>query len=241
MGAPRSVARHQALYRALLSLYPRSFRDAYAEPMAQLFGDHLRQVGSRAWLRTVPDLARTVPTERREAVMAGFSSGMRVLALALLVLGATVVSVGVGGGGAVVIVAIAVLALLVTQRRLFASAPLGERAPLRHAVVQAWWAPVAALLGLAMVVAGVGTIFEAHNWGGRIVGTALLLAFGSGMVLGLMRRPFDRRVGNSLILLATIPPLLFFWVIVPPLAAIVVWVGVLSSGFDDRPVATTAP
>jgi len=56
-----------------------------------------------------------------------------------------------------------------------------------------------------------------------------------------MRRPFDRVVGNSLILLATVPALMFFWVIVPPLAAIVVWVGVLSAGFDNRPVATTAP
>ncbi len=240
MESPRSIARHQALYRALLSLYPRSFRDAYAEPMAQLFGDHLRQIGTRAWLRTGPDLARTVPIERREVIMAGLSSVRRVLVLALVVLGATVVSIGLGGG-AVVIVAIAVVALLVTQRRLFVSAPLGERAPLRHAVVQAWWAPVAALLGLTMVVAGVGTVFEAHNWGGRIVGSALLLAFGSGMLLGLMRRPFDRVVGNSLILLTTIPALLFFWVIVPPLAAIVVWFGVLSSGFDNRPVATTIP
>jgi len=239
MASPHSVARHQAFYRALLSLYPRSFRDTYAEPMSQLFGDHLRQVGAKAWLRTVPDLARSVPTQRREAIMAGLSSGMRVLVLALVVLGATVVSIGVGGG-AVAIVAIAVLALLVTQRRLFASAPLGERAPLRHAVVQAWWAPVAALLGLAMVVAGVGTVFEADNWGGRIVGSALLLAFGSGMLLGLTRRPFDRVVGNSLILLATVPALIFFWVIVPPLAAIVVWIGVLSAGFDNRPVVTTA-
>jgi len=36
------------------------------------------------------------------------------------------------------------------------------------------------------------------------------------------------------ILLATTPALLFFWVIVPPLAAIVIWIGVLSSGFSDR-------
>jgi len=35
--------------------------------------------------------------------------------------------------------------------------------------------------------------------------SALLLAFGGAMLIGLMRRPFDRVVGNSLILLATIP------------------------------------
>jgi len=233
MASPRSVARHQALYRVLLNLYPRSFRDDYADPLSQLFGDQLRHVGTRAWLRTVPDLARSVPTERKEAIMAGLSSGTRVLALAFVVLGATMVAVGLGGG-AVVVVAVAVLGVLFTQRRLLASVR-GERAALRHAVVQAWWAPVAALLGLAMVLGGVGTVFEAHNWGGRIVGSAVLLAFGSGMLFGLTRRPFDRLVGNSLILLATIPALLFFWVIVPPLAAVLVWIGVLTAGFDNRP------
>ncbi|MGH9280667.1 MAG: hypothetical protein ACRD12_21565 [Acidimicrobiales bacterium] len=46
--------------------------------------------------------------------------------------------------------------------------------------------------------------------------------------------------GNAMILLATIPALLCFWVIVPPLTALVVWIGALSSGFSDRPVASTA-
>ena len=240
MTSARSVRRHRALYRALLVLYPRSFREDYAEPMAQLFGDRLRDVGARAWLRTLPDLVRTVPTERIEATMARLRPGARVFALAFVVLGASVVAIGFGGG-AVPIVAIAVVAVLVTQRHLFASIPRGERAPLRHAVVQTWWAPVAGLLGLAMVVSGIGTIFEAHNLGGRIVGSALFLAFGGAMLFGLMHRPFDRLAGNSMILLATIPALLFFWVIVPPLAAIVVWIGVLSSGFSDRPVAPTSP
>jgi len=234
------MARHRALYRALLSLYPRSFRQSYAEPMAQLFGDRLRDVGARAWLRTVPDLVRTVPTERIEATMSSLSPGARVAALAFVVLGACVVVIGTGGG-AVPIVAIAVVAVLVTQRQMFLSIPHGERAPLRHAVVQAWWAPVAGLLGLTTVVAGVGTIFEAHNWGGRVFGSTLLLAFGLAMLFGLMRRPFDRMLGNSLILLATIPAVLIFWLIVPPIAAAVIWTGVLSSGFGDRPVEATAP
>lgn len=236
----RSSARHQALYRALLVLYPRSFRERYAEPMAQLFGDRLRDVGARTWLRTVPDLARTVPTQRIEATMARLGSGARVLALAFIVLGATVVSISFGGGASLV-VAFAVVVVIATQRRLFASLPFGDRAPLRHAVVQAWWAPVAGLLGAMMVLFGVGTIFEAHNWGGRIVGSSLLMAFGFAMLFGLMRRPFDRTSGNALILLATIPPLLFFWVIVPPLMAIAVWIGVLRGGFSEHPVAPAAP
>ena len=240
MASARSVARHRALYRALLRLYPRSFRDSYAGPMAQLFGDRLRDVGARAWLRTVPDLLRTVPDERIQAAMTSLSSGARVAALAFVVLGGAVVAVGVGRG-AVAIVAIAVLAItvaavVVNQRRSLA-AIRGEHAPLRKAVVQAWWAPVAGALGALTLVSGIGTIFEANNLGGRIVGSTLLIAFGTAMLFGLMRRPFDRLAGNSLILLATIPGLLFFWMIIPPLAAVLIWVGVLSSGFSDEPLS----
>jgi hypothetical protein len=240
VASPRSLARHRSLYRALLVLYPRSFRRSYAEPMVQLFGDRLRDVGPRAWLRTVPDLVRTIPVERTEAVMSRLrhSPAARVVALAVAVLGAALVSLG-KGGGVVVVVALAVVAILVAQRRRFAALPRGDRAPLRHAVVQAWWAPVAGLLGLAMIVAGIGTVFEAHNWGGRIVGSTLLTAFGLAMLFGLVRRPFTRQAGNSLILMATIPALLFFWVIVPPIAAIIVWIGLLKDGFSDQPVVST--
>ena len=236
MGPSPAAGRHRALYRALLRLYPRSFRDAYAAPMAQLFADRLGDRGSRAWLETVPDLVRTVPPQRMEAVMARLGPGARVVALALVVLAAVVVSTGMGGP-AVAIVALAVAGVLVTRRRVFASVPFGERAPLWPALTQAWWAPVAGVLGVAMLLAGVGTVFEAHNLGGRVFGSTLFAAFGAAMLLGLMRRPFDRMTGNSLILLATVPALLFFWVIVPPLAAVLVWVGVLSSGFEAPRVA----
>jgi hypothetical protein len=204
--------------------------------MAQLFADRLRDRGPRAWLETVPDLVRTVPSQRMEAAMARLGPGARVVALALAVLAAVVVSLGLGGP-VVAIVAVAVVGVLASRRRLVTSAPFGERAPLWPALTQAWWAPVAGVLGVVMVLAGVGTVFEADNLGGRVFGSAFLLAFGGAMLLGLMRRPFDRLSGNSMILLATIPALLFFWMVVPPLAAILVWVGVLSSGFEAPRVA----
>jgi hypothetical protein len=230
--------RHLRLYRAALVLYPRSFRSSYREPMLQLFGDCVRDVGAKAWLRAAPDLVRTVPAQRIEAVMnrLHLSSGARVVALALIVLGAAVVGVGFGVGF-VPVIAIAVVAIAFSQRGLFTPVLGGERAPLRHAVVQTWWAPVAALLGLAMLFFGVGTIFEAHNWGGRVFGSALLLAFGFGMFYGLMRRPFARQSGNALILITTIPCLIVFWVIVPTVLALVVWAGVITSGFSDESVA----
>jgi hypothetical protein len=238
----RPFPRHRAAYRALLALYPRSFRHDYAEPMAQLFGDRLHDRGRRAWLEVAPDLVRTVPVQRMEAVMSRLGSGGRVLALAAVVVGAVLASMGLGGGAApllVVLGAAGALWVVVRQRRLVTI--FGKRAPLGRAVIQGWWAPVAALLGLVMIVGGIGTFFEAHNLGGRIFGSGLLLALGGMMVLGLMRRPFDRVAGNSMILLATIPAFPFFWLIVPTVAAIAVWVGVLASGFADADVAHALP
>jgi hypothetical protein len=232
------VDRHLRLYRAALVLYPRSFRRSYREPMLQLFGDCVRDVGAKAWLRAAPDLVRTVPAQRIEAVMSRLRNARTAVALALVVAGAAALAIGAGGRlGFVGVLALGVLALVFSQRAVFAPVFSGERAPLRHAVVQTWWAPVAALLGVAMIFFGVGTIFEAHNWGGRVFGSALLFAFGFGMLHGLRRRPFARQSGNALIMITTIPAFPFFWLIVPTVAALVVWVGVITSGFSDEAVA----
>jgi hypothetical protein len=232
------VERQCSVYRALLRLYPPAFRRSYGDPMVQLFGDRLRDVGTRAWLRTLPDLVRTASIERTEATMNHLGPTARVLLLAFAVVAGTAAVMG-AGGGVMPVVAVAVVAVLIAKRQVFAALPGGERAPLRHAVVQAWWAPVAALIGVVMLLAGVGTFFEAHNLGGRIFGTSLLLAFGAAMLFGLVRRPFARQSGNTIILLATVPLFPFFWLVVPPVMGIVVWAGVLTSGFADRPVAPT--
>ena len=227
------------LYRTLLVLYPRSFRREYAGPMAQVFADLRRDRGRRAWLRVVPDLITTVPRLRIEAVMSTAKSAPLVASLAVAVLGGVAVVVGLDGFGPVVPVVILGLAAAVfLGRHLAKSARGGGRAPLRNAVVQTWWAPVAAFIGVAELLFAIGTVFEASNWGGRIVGSSLMLAFGAMMLFGLARRPFAREAGNSLILLATLPALTFFWVIVPTVLAIVVWIGVIASGFSEDAVAT---
>ena len=232
----RAPTRHEALYRHLLVLYPRSFRDDYGQPMVQLFGDRLRDVGARAWLRTISDLASTAPTERIEAVMSNLSPGVRVGLIGVTVIAGGVAAMALGAG-MVPFVAAAAIALIATQRKRLVTT--GQSAPLHRALIQAWWAPVAGLVGALLVLAGFGTILEAHNLGGRVFGSSILFAFGFGMIWGLVRRPFDRQGGNTMILVSTIPLFPFFWLLVPPVLGIVIWIGVLTSGFADEPVAST--
>jgi hypothetical protein len=225
------------LYRALLLLYPRSFRREYCQPMLQLFGDCERERGAKVWLRTIPDLVRTVPILRLEAVMTSGPLASKVIAMALIALGTVVFAMGLGGPAITAAILFAVIGTLAIGRGALVPVFRGERAPLRYAVVQTWWAPIAALAGATLIFFGFGTIFEAHNWGGRIFGSTILMAFGFGMFLGLTRRPFARASGNGLILITTIPAFPVFWLVVPTVVALVIWVGVFTSGFDDKAVA----
>ena len=82
-----------------------------------------------------------------------------------------------------------------------------------------------------------GQLMPSKDWGGRIFGSTLLIAFGTGMLYGLTRRPFARTSGNALILITSIPAFLFFWMVIPTVVAFVIWVGVFTSGFEDKAVA----
>ena len=111
--------------------------------------------------------------------MAHLRPGARIAAIVFIVAGSTAVGIGFGGDfGLVPILAIGLTVLVAAQRGLFTPVFRRERAPLRAALTQTWWAPVAGLLGLTMLVAGVGVMFTGSNWSGRAFGGTLLLAFG---------------------------------------------------------------
>jgi len=208
--------------------------------MLQLFGDCVRDRGAKVWLRTIPDLIRTVPVLRLEAVMAGRHTASKVAALVLIVLGGVVVASGIGGPAVIAAVAICVVAVLALGRGTLVPVFRGERAPLRHALVQTWWAPFVGLAGGTLIFFGFGTIFEAHNWGGRVFGSAILMGFGFLMLYALTRRPFSRMSSNVLILIMTVPGFLFFWALWPTVISLVIWIGVFTSGFEDKKVAATS-
>ena len=58
------------IYRGLLRVYPRRFRDEYRDDMALLFANQLRdEPAGRVWARVVIDLAITIPARHLEAHM----------------------------------------------------------------------------------------------------------------------------------------------------------------------------
>lgn len=62
----------ERIYRMLLKAYPERYRRHYESPMAQLFSDQLRAADTpwkrtALWLRTLGDLARTLPARHVEA------------------------------------------------------------------------------------------------------------------------------------------------------------------------------
>lgn len=97
-------ARAVRLYRALLVLYPRAFRDRFGDEMGQTFADLLvhRAGGrpARVWPRVVLDLAVSAGSERA-GQLRGPGSG-RALGLAAMAAPVAVVATGAGGSSMLV-------------------------------------------------------------------------------------------------------------------------------------------
>jgi peptidoglycan/LPS O-acetylase OafA/YrhL len=100
------------------------------------------------------------------------------------------------------------------------------------ALRQAWWAPVAGLLALALFVFAFVIGFsdgDDDETADVIVGVVLALAGAFALAAGLWKRPQARALGNALVILGCVLAAFWFWTLLLPIAAIVVVVGVVSS------------
>ena len=115
MPAPHPV------YRSLIHLYPREFRQHYAKDLEQHFDDLVADRGvPAAWARTGLDLTITVPRYRLERIMTEPHTNTALNAtVALLVLGG-VATLTVDNGIGLVLLVLG-LALGVTQRSALAA------------------------------------------------------------------------------------------------------------------------
>ena len=92
-----NVRAHSALYRRFCSCYPKAFREEYGEDLVTTFAQQLAEQGAaNCWLRTLRDLAITIPVQHLEPPMKRpTSSQVTVVCLALAV-GGTMAAVVVG-------------------------------------------------------------------------------------------------------------------------------------------------
>lgn len=180
-------SRQVRAYRALVLLYPRSFRDEYRDLMVQVFEDDLDHRGTRrVWSRTIGDLVVSIPIQLVEATMLK-PSKTRTSQLAL---GGSILAVlaVVAAGRYVVFVGAAVLAVTMGGL-IYWRSTLSYREAVTDASA-AWWRVIlagAVLLGSIGAAAKFGPDMDWFPWH---LATFLYLtawvAMISGALLGLL-------------------------------------------------------
>jgi hypothetical protein len=158
------------VYRSLLLLYPRDFRDRYTDDLVQTLTDLSGELGPRrAWRRVALDLVVTVPRYRLETLMSDKRSStlLTVAITVMAVAGITSVFVGLYPG--VVLVPLAVVVAITQRSKLARSIDAVDgtrlrRKRLRTAAVLAASLPVIYLVSLPIL---------GNQWG-----TDAVVAFG---------------------------------------------------------------
>ena len=187
MSTPPAVG----VYRALLRLYPRRFRDEYGPDMALLFADQLRdEPASRVWARGLVDLAVTVPNRHLEAHMNRPPNSTVSLLFAVVALtGVGVAILGGSSSGMLAVglsVAAAAAALAVVAWRH--SRPLAVAPP----ATAHWWkfltAGAGILAGVIVITTVTGEVDNSMWWPMMITVVCALLLVATGLVLGVGHR-----------------------------------------------------
>ena len=145
------------VYRSLLLLYPRDFRDRYTDDLVQTLTDLSGELGPRrAWCRVALDLVVTVPRYRLETLMSDKRSST-LLTVAITVMAvAGIMSVFVGLYPGVVLVPLAVIVAITQRSKLARSIDAVDgtrlrRKRLRTAAVLAASLPVIYLVSLPIL------------------------------------------------------------------------------------------
>ncbi len=174
MGAGSAVR----VYRSLLLLYPRDFRDRYADDLVQTLTDLSGELGSRrAWRRVTLDLVITVPRYRMETLMneQHSSTALTVAVVVMAVAGIGSVLVGLYPG--VLLLPLAAVVGITQRSKLARSFDVAGGTRLRHKRLT-----IAAVLGLSLpVIYLVSLPILGDHWGADAVvafglWTAVLIA-----------------------------------------------------------------
>lgn len=153
----------QRLYATLVRLYPRQFRDDFADEMVVAFGELVEHDGRAAtWRRVLVDLMLTVPAYRLETVMAPHRSTNALIAFAMaLALGAAA-TFAVGAWPVAAILLLVAAAIGITQRSdLARSLRPGNPSHRRRLLARS---AVLGLVAVAVVVIGLFDLGDESHW-----------------------------------------------------------------------------
>jgi len=217
MDPAHSLARHRRVFRTLLLVYPRAFRQLYGADMVQVFGDRLAETRRRRkrtsglWIRTLIDLVKTAPVQRLEVPMSREAAYVVMFVLALI----TFIT-GMALGLPVPVALIALAVLVSTGIVLLATGAFGKdrarnAAPAGRVGLGQWWLVPAVALGLAELALAIGQLVSDPK-------------VENVVALGIWLRTRSRSSGDLLIALGVLPSAALFWHPVPPIlvAAVIV-------------------
>lgn len=227
MSSSGAASIHVRVYRVLLFLYPPSFRREYGELMAQAFSDRIKERGGRrTWFLIAGDLWLSIPEQILEA---SIMDQRWIGAIAALATVAVMTAIGTGVGPPLVLVAsaVAVIGFLIVVSRKASHRPTeylyGGVTPNRWK----WWTVLAMLLAVVYVLAAVGQLIgdpKATNVGAL----GIMTGFAGLIVLGLRLRGQAKPLGNWLVIFATVPALMFFWIVVPAVVGLAIIAGAVT-------------
>lgn len=222
--APRSQTVQERVYRALLLLYPPSFRREYGPLMTQAFSDRRKDAGfANTWFLVAGDLWTSVPQQILEvSLMSQVWTAVFTSVAAI----AVVVGLSLGAGPPLVVMtgAVALVGIVAfgSTRRSGRSSEhvYGVPAP----KTWTWWTVLAAGLAAVYMVAAVGQLIDEPK-ADHVGALAIMAGFAALIAIGLRLRSRGKLKGNWMVMFATIPALMFFWVIGPTIVAIAIIVG----------------
>lgn len=121
------------LYRSLLLLYPRDFRDRYADDLVQTLTDLSGELGPRrAWRRVTLDLVVTVPRYRMEMLMKEERVSTLLWVVITVMAAAGITSVFVGLYPVVLLLPLAAVVAFTQRGKLARSIDTVDGTPLRR-------------------------------------------------------------------------------------------------------------
>jgi len=238
-----SFARDRRVYRALLHLYPASFRREYGDLMTQAFCDRLRERGGRgAWSFVVADLVRSVPQQIMEVSVMSQKWMAALAAAGTAVILATML-VGTDPPLSVLGVAIGSFVALFSLLSLWSAKRVGRPTEFSYGGLPPkawkWWTLLSALLGTAYVVGATAQLISDPK-GTNVGALGIALGFAALIAGGLLLRSHSRIAGNWMVVVAAVPALTFFWIIVPTVVALAIIIGAVKEISHATPRAPTA-